>query len=341
MPRIRRERVCGPYYDDSRRDPWSVHFINTDGRRRVVRVATEEEARRLVADGRSAAQGERTVSEAIAVYVEHKRSTLRPGSVVTLEYRLGGMLRTSERDLLLRDVTPALAARLYEQRTRETKADTHRGELAACSSFAAWAIKRGWLRVNPFTSIEPVGRRATGKPQLRVDEARRFLAAALDEQSPAGLAAAMALLLGLRASEVTDRTVRDVDDGGALLWVDQAKTSAGVRRIIVPPVLRPRLAELVCGRGATERLWGDVDRHWLGRHVRRLCEVAQVPAVTPHGLRGLHATLAVGAGADVAQVAAALGHTGPAVTRRHYVAAGTEEAAGHERALAVIQGGRR
>lgn len=341
MPkRTRTERVHGPYYDRTRREPWCVHFVAADGRRRVVRVATEAAAQRLVDDGRQAAQG-RTVSAAVAAYLEHKRATLRPGSVATLEYRLAGLLRTGERDLLLRDLTADRAAQLYRRRVEETRADTHRGELAATAAWAAWCVRQGWIRVSPFGGVEAVGRRATGKAQLRVDEARRFLGAALDEDSRPGLAAACALLLGLRASEVTDRVVRDVDDGGGLLWVDAAKTSAGVRRILVPPALRPRLAELVRGRAPTERLWGDVDRHWLGYHVRRLCRLARVPVVTPHGLRGLHATLAVGAGADVRQVAASLGHAGPEVTRRHYLAPGAEADAGQERVLVALDGGRR
>ena len=33
-----------------------------------------------------------------------------------------------------------------------------------------------------------------------------------------------ALLMGMRASEVTDRVVRDLDDEGCLLWIEVGKT---------------------------------------------------------------------------------------------------------------------
>jgi hypothetical protein len=34
----------------------------------------------------------------------------------------------------------------------------------------------------------------------------------------------MTLLMGMRASEVVNRVTRDVDDGGRLLWIPEAKT---------------------------------------------------------------------------------------------------------------------
>jgi hypothetical protein len=64
------------------------------------------------------------------------------------------------------------------------------------------------------------GRRKRGKEQLRVSEARTFIDTCrqLGERRDAGAIAAMtALLLGLRASEVTDRVVRGLDDDGQLL----------------------------------------------------------------------------------------------------------------------------
>lgn len=339
MARVRTEQVYGPYYDATRRSPWAVHFIRADGGRRVVRVATEAEARRLVETGRYEAQG-RTVTSAVEAYLEHKRASLRPASAATLEYRLRGILRTDERDRLLRDLSPRVASQLYARRVGETRADTHRGELAAAEAWAAWCIRQGWIRGNPFAAVEPVGQRATGKPQLRIDEARRFVRVALGEGTSEGLAAVMPVVLGMRASEVTDCRVRDIDDGAGLVWIGQAKTRAGVRQLIVPALLRPPLIDLVAGRDGGERLFGDVDRHWLGYHVRRLCALAGVPRVTPHGMRGLHASLATAGGTPVDQVARQLGHAGPAVTRRHYLAPGVEAEAGHERALVVLEGGK-
>ena len=52
-----------------------------------------------------------------------------------------------------------------------------------------------------------------------------------------------------------------------------------------------------------------------------------MPVVCPHSLRGLHATLATEAGATSHVVAAALGHTSPAVTQAHYIQSGTTQRA--------------
>lgn len=349
MARQRTERVLGPYYDPKRTQPWRVIAIGTDTAngdakrptpvRRVVGFATEKEATEWIAATRDEAAG-RTVSDALTAYMEHKRSTIAASSATTLEYRLRGILRADERDRLLRTLTPKDGGALYTKRVTETKADTHRSELAAALAFGAWCIKQRWIRVNPFAEVEATGKRATGKDQLRIDEARRFLDAALGEGTEAGLAAACALLMGLSASEVTDRKVRDIDDGGRLWWIDRGKTKNRRAHIIVPNDLQERLDALAKGRAGDQPLWGNVDRHWLGRHVPRLCVLAKVPRVTPHGLRGLHSTLAVSAGVEVSSVAKQLRHGGPGVTRRHYIAPGAEETAGQERVMTVLKGGR-
>jgi len=51
---------------------------------------------------------------------------------------------------------------------------------------------------------------------------------------------------------------------------------------------------------------------------RLITQLPLVPAVTPHGRRGTHATLAVGAGITGDAVAASLGHENFAVTAAHY-----------------------
>jgi len=87
----------------------------------------------------------------------------------------------------------------------------------------------------------------------------------------------------------------------------------------------------------------DHDRHWVGYHVRRLCRLcrlAKVPVVWPHGFRGTQSCIAAHA-VPVEHVAAAHGQTGPAVIRRHYLAAGAEQYGKQHAALRVITGCRR
>jgi integrase len=67
----------------------------------------------------------------------------------------------------------------------------------------------------------------------------------------------MALLMGLRAHEVVQRTVRDLDDNGRLLVIGSSKTRAGVRTVAVPPLLRPRLLALTANRAADAMIFTE------------------------------------------------------------------------------------
>jgi integrase len=331
-----RERVHGPY---PHRNRWRIHLVAANGARRYRSFETEREAQEYLCAWREETDSKR-LSEAVAEYLAHLRKIQRPATTVTTtDYRLRSLLRIEERDRSLRSLTTNVARQLFEKRTEETATETQVGELSCARTFAAWLMKRGWLRINPFVDLKPQGQRARGKPQLRIVEARRFLETALDERTDSGVAASMALLMGMRASEIVKRVVRDVDDGARVVWIDRAKTRAGDRQLEVPEMLRARLAALTAGREGGALLFGDVDRHWVGRNVRRLCKAAGVPIVCPHGLRGTYASIAARA-VSVAQVADALGQVHGDVTRRHYLDAGAEDDGKQRSMLRVLTGGR-
>ena len=89
------------------------------------------------------------------------------------------------------------------------------------------------------------------------------------------VAALMALLMGMRVSEITDRIVRNLDDDGRLLWSTDAKTHAGIRRLQVPQQLQPPLRRIAANKQPMERLFGpNTHRHKVLRHVRRICKAA-------------------------------------------------------------------
>lgn len=266
-------------------------------------------------------------------------SPLKPGSIKTLRFRLKAITRCVDRDRLLTTVTPAVAADLYRQRVAEVKADTHRGELAAARGMFAWCIRQGWVRANPFGAIEAQGVKVRRRAHLRIDEARALRDAAFADDSPAGLAVALALLLGLRAGEVVGLSARDVDDNARVVWIDDAKTDAGHRHLEVPAELRPRLRKLIKGQHPETRLFGDITRHWLNHHVARLCDLAEVPVVSPHALRRTFAALMAEA-APISAVSAALGHAGSAITRRHYQPTNAEERRSGATVLRALKGGR-
>lgn len=327
--REKRDRAYGPY---PHRDKFRVVVVGADGTRATATYASEAVARKRVAEVNAEAIG-RTVSGAIDEYLAH--STAKPRSKKTVEHRLRGITGAQHR--LLRKLTPTVARELFAARAEQTSGDTQFHELASARAFAAWCIEKGWIERDPFAGLKPTKPRRRGKPQLRADEAKKLLEACLAEDSTAATAVALTLLTGMRASAVTNRAVRDLDDGARVLWIENDKTAAGERRLEVPTVLRPRLAALAAGRHGEQRLFVNANRDWLRYQVRRLCGAAGVKVVGPHSLRGTYASLARGV-VPVEQVAAALGHSGVSVTRQHYLAPGLEQSLDQRAVTALLTG---
>src|SRR5690348_485354 len=93
------------------------------------------------------------------------------------------------------------------------------------------------------------------------------------------VAAMMALVMGMRASEIVSRVVRDLDDGGALLWIPDSKTLAGRRKLEVPELLQAYRVKLARERDSQAALFGEHWRDWPRKWVQRICKVAGVPKV--------------------------------------------------------------
>lgn len=332
------ERIHGPYKHHNK---WRVIEVRDDGERAVVSFESKADACAYIEAARRTQVG-RSVKEAVTEYLQWLKDApgrggraRRDSTVALASWRLRAFLRLDTEDMPLGGLTRSVARDLFRRREGEVRVDTLAGELSTVRRAVAWWAGKGWVGADPFVWFEVKGSRSAGKPQLRADEARRYLAVALTEGQP-GLAAAMALLMGMRASEITGLVVRDIDDGGRSVWITAAKTKRGIRRLAVPEMLVPHLAALVRHRFPAERLWGDVDRHWLYYHVPRIGDRAGVPRVTPHGLRGTWATLAVGV-VDTNAAAAALGHL-PSVTHANYAAPGAEQSGQASRVAAELGG---
>jgi integrase len=341
MQLLEGERVHGPYAHGKR---FRLVIKSGDGKQRKLTFDSEDEANEFKAE-LSKDCDPRTIDEAVSAYLKHLRETgVKETSSKTHWYRLRAFfaLGTIERNSggPLSRLTPERAKAFYDELRTKSAVDTHRNCLTLAKAFGAWCVKQGWLRTNPLADIEPMGRRKRGKEQFRVSEARKFITTcrALADNGDAGAIAAMtALLLGMRASEVVERVVRDLDDDGRLLWIPNAKTDAGRRTLEVPELLRPHLVKLAKGKQPQDRLFTDSDRHYLLYHVRRICDLAKLPPVTAHSLRGLHSTLATEHGSTGHVVASALGHTSYATTRAHYVKPGTVERVARKRVQKLIE----
>lgn len=353
MRKREENRVIGPYKE---RAGWRVVVI-INGRRRNHLALSEADGLRLRKKlERALARAQPPcVGELVQTWLTEKVRAGRclPKTQRMQSVRLRAILAPCA-DCPPADVTEKVARALYEgyaaspsgYKSQPTAAATHRNALGLARGFFAWAVRSGYARVNPFAGVAPMGRPRRGKPQLRIDEARAFLAAALAYADARGdalaVGAAAALLLGLRASEVVCCRVRDLDDRGRVLWIDQGKTRNARRRLAVPEILRPYLLRLAESRGPLDFLFGEVrpgthrSRGVLWKLVRRLCEEAGVPVVTTHSLRGLWATLAVEVGAATHAVAAALGHGSFAVTAKHYAQESAIDGARTQAALGAL-----
>jgi integrase len=142
------------------------------------------------------------------------------------------------------------------------------------------------------------------------------------------------------SNEIVTRVVRDLDEGGKLLWIPDSKTEAGRRTLQVLELLQPYLCALAEGKASEAKLFGHHWRDWVRKWVKRICDAAGVPKVTAHGMRGLHSTPAVEHGVSAHVVAASLGHVSSATTMQSYVKPEAAAGAQQRKVLSVLEGDR-
>lgn len=327
----RKARVYGPYRDG---DKWRVVLCDELGQRVTKSLPSQADAEAFICDLEHQAQSlavPRTIGEALAEYLDDRRAVgLKPNSMRSLSDRLSRFLPLSER----LNLSPERASEIYHAATTEptryhrpASTTTHRLRLRSARAFYSWCIDRDYVSTNPFARVRAIGRMNVGKPQLRLDEVRQ-LVDLLRQHADAGHEVASALLLqlvfGVRSSEILHRQVRDVDDGGRVLWIPDGKTKNARRRLSIAEELQPLVRRLVEGRAADALLIGagrtkPYTATVLWKHLRNFCRLAGVRQVCPHSLRGLHSTLAIEAGSTSGAVIAQLGHSSFQITERHYL----------------------
>lgn len=341
-------RVYGPY---QHRDRWRVHIIVGNRGTRTTRYRsfdTWEKANAYVVGASDQAQGH-TVGRAVTAVLDTMRESGCAGPTIdTARFRLHhffGLPANEARPL--RWLTNR-GAELYAAARVKRSADTHHAELALAKQLGALCLAKRWLRVDPFEHIEPIGRKRHGstKSRLRVDESRKLMAWCLEHtEQPRAVVTLAYLLLGARASEIVKRDVRDLDDGGRLLWINRTKTTAGTRRLILPDELRAPLLALASKNPDAPLIVNEdgnrVTRRWASYHVQAVCKEAGVPVVTPQALRRTWSDVAEDAGESALVVARHLGHMSASVADRSYRDRQSTNDARGDRALRVIAGGKR
>ena len=342
-------RVLGPYPNG---DKWRLVVIDGAARKSVVvdsyerALSTRDDLQTALLD-----KSGRLFGEALDEYEDH----LQARGVLSHENNVKMLRGFFPLDEPLHKLDAERAGQLYLAETRRKKengaliaTDTHHLLLRRAKCFYKWALSRRHVEVNPFAEVQPVGRPRRGKPQLRIDEARKLVEVALRHGQTLDVGATAALMqifLGLRPTEAVVRIVRDLDDEGRVLWIAFGKTHNARRRLQVPEALRQILLKHAAGKPPEAPLLGPPGEPLHTRvivryRLHKLCEEAGLPQVCPHSLRGLNATLAVEAGATAHHVAAALGHASFATTARHYADASAIANASLRKVADVLAGSR-
>lgn len=165
-------------------------------------------------------------------------------------------------------------------------------------------------------------------------------------------------LIALEWADITGDTVTVRRTASIDGRVGAPKTRAGRRSIPLGGDTLETLAEHRAGlqqHGLLDRLVFPTSAGTMVTHsnLRRSLHVwarkAEVPLLSPHGLRHTYASMAISAGMDVAELARRLGHTNPAFTLRQYVhffeqarsrpAPSLRELTGHDDRAGVQTGG--
>jgi len=349
MPKSREyPYVAGPY---RHRDQWRCKIFTGAGTYVWGQAAESETGAREIAEGiadhfRTATR--LSVGSLVEKYLEFLRVNDRKTSTIDATRVKLRMLLSSKWDVEAASISDKRAREIYADLTAACAAATHHEALSRARCCWAWALQDGLVKANPWTVVRKIGKAKRGKTQLTIDEARTLMtyceARAMADDG--ALATLLALLCGLRVSEIVNLKVRSIDDAGRKVRISTTKTEAGKRDPEIPENLQPAIAERLRNRRADERLLPALDeaprggRQWMQRQVHRFCEEAGVTQVCPHGLRGGLASLAYEAGALPHLIAALLGHKSSAVTERHYANPEAVQGAKQRRHLGILQGGK-
>ncbi len=361
------QRILGPYEE---RAGWRVIEVDARGTKTPALFPTEVKAQRYVEMLR--AELERNEHTTETALVEYRRYLLDDkgnkddsarqtcsliGAFFPVPLSLAALTEQKQIEVLYE----ALRKQKLENGELRFSVDSHRSALIQVRTFLNWCITKGWMKTNPAIGVKGVGkRRARGKSlgkegnELRVKQARALYEMAIyraHRGDEGAIAVLVAMLLGMRASEIVSRRVGDLDEDTApcdLLWIPCSKTPAGRRTLEVPEVLRPYLVALAKDK-APERYLFEVEyiagkskphwRDWILHNVQRVCGLAEVPEVTAHAMRGLLATLTAERGLAGHLIAATLGHEDERTTMTAYAAPGAAAVGIRRRGLTVLDGG--
>jgi integrase len=252
---------------------------------------------------------------------------LRPNSVAAYQYaiekhlipRLG--VRTQ-----LRDVDVGLvAAMIGDMRAEGLKGNTIRQVLKPLSRIMKTAVRRGLVTTNPVELLERCERPQSDQATMNILDSNEIVLVlnnATDHWRPL---LTTAIFTGLRVSELLDLRWDDVDWEAGVVRVNDSKTPAARREV----VLMDSLQQMLAARSLEPNLSGYVFESTTGKRMDRkgpgkyglkpaLKRAGITKRVRFHDLRHTFASILIAAGNDPLYVAEQLGHTNASFTLRTY-----------------------
>jgi site-specific recombinase XerD len=214
-----------------------------------------------------------------------------------------------------------LAARPRAGGDRVITKETHRQRMRTVRAFFERIIEWDWPEApprNPVIAMD-IPKKPEPLPKFLDDrDAAKLMAAARDSTDPRDrLVVELLARTGMRAGELASLEADAVVLIGSARWL---RIPLGKLRNDRYVPLHPELVQLLAGWTAANlqhirqhRLLvadhrGPLDRHVIGRIVRRVARAAGVPGVHPHRLRHTLATQAINRGMRLEAIAALLGH---------------------------------
>ena len=346
MPRGRHE---GTVYKRPSRSYWEGSVM-LGGRRYHVtgrtRAEVVERLRELVGrhrEGLLSPPSRLTLGQWVDDFLREAEGRLRPK---TLETYRSELLALSS---LLGGVRLGRLTPLHVQRAllelRERGKGTRRLQLAWAALHACLerAREMGILGDNPVSRVPRPQHQPREAQDWSLEDMRRFLGAALDDDRPLSSMLALMLMTGLRPGEALGLRWEDIDwDAEALkvkrsvtwagsTWhIGRPKTRAGERVVALPSLALEMLSRLPRGEGFV--FWQERPQRpsAISEVMASLCERAGVPRRPAHYLRHCHASLLVHLGVDIKSAQRRLGHATADMTLNTYA----HHLPGQERAIA-------
>lgn len=213
---------------------------------------------------------------------------------------------------------------------------------AVLRTFFRWCVEQGELDASPLEKVKPPIHRPSEVEPLTPTQASALIAAA-GERTNHTRARDKALVLfmldtGLRASELCNLKLADIDTAQRRAWIELGKGgksraiwwSADTNRAILEHLRKnhnPQVADAPfftsAGRGCGEPL----TRGGLLQILKRLGDVAGIEGVHPHQMRHTYAVMFLRAGGQQMALKESLGHTSMEMTSRYVRFAAADRAA--------------